>query len=156
MHRSVQLNEEFFRSATTSLLVCAPSLLFCVYIIRSHVAMPAPTLLMAALLGVGVLNFVLTVALEYVRRRIGRLTLPAILGMAAVVFLFVLAESMNRFVRDFNYQWLLPAVGAAITLSLLAIFREKALALKIYLAFNALALAVLWGLGSMGQVWMPF
>jgi hypothetical protein len=156
MGRNAYNNDEILKSLATSLVVCVPVLLSSLYIIKSHIVFPAPTLMMAAVLGVGVVNFGLTVALEYVRRKIGKLTLPAILGMAGVVFLFVVAESINRFVRDVNFHMLLPVVGVFFLLSLLAIFREKTLVLKLYLAFNALALAVLWGLGSTGKIWLPF
>jgi hypothetical protein len=156
MNRILRVNEEAVRSLMTSMLVALPCLMMAWSIIRMRITWSAPATVMMAILCLGVLNFVLTVGLEPVRRRIGGLTLPAILASSSVVFLFVLAGSFNRFVQDVNYQWLLPVVGMCLILSLLAIFRERILALKLYLAFNALSLSVLWGLGATGRVWLPF
>lgn len=145
-----------FKSLVTSLLVCVPSFCFSVYIIETHISWSAPALVMAAILCVGVFNFGLTVALEYCRSKLGPLTLPAMLCVAAVVLLFVIAESFDRFVDKIDYGWLLPAVAVGLALSTLAIFKERVLALKLHLAFNSLALAVLWGLGATGKISLPF
>jgi hypothetical protein len=148
--------EDLFKSVVTSLFVSVPCFCAAIYLMQTHIAWEAPTVVMAAILCMGVVNFALTVSLEYMRSRLGRLTLPALMGVAAVTLMFVIAQSINDYARHLNYKWLLPAVAVCLALTGIAIFRERAFVLKLQLALNSLVLAALWGFGASGKLHMPF
>lgn len=150
------MRENLIRSHATSMLVCVPAFCLSVWIMETYIPWPSPALVMTGVMGVAAVNFLLIVALERWRSRLGTLTLPALLGAVGIVMLFMIAQGVNRFYMDFGYGWLLPAVVFYMMLSSVAIFRERFVALKCYLALNAVALSVLWGLGAADKVALPF
>jgi hypothetical protein len=148
--------DEMLKSLLVSLAVCLPAFCLAVWLIEKPVAWTSPPLVVLCILGLTAANFATIIFLEYYRASIGRLTLPALLGAVAVVLLYMIAQSMDRFVHDIGYNWLFPAVACFLLLSACAIFRERQLLLKGYLALNTVAMAVLWGLGDMDRMTLPF
>ena len=51
---------------------------------------------------------------------------------------------------------LIKSTGAILLLGACAIFREKKLLLKSYLAVNCVAMALLWSLGNADRIYLPF
>lgn len=148
--------DELLKSVITSLLVSVPTFCAALYFMEAQIAWNSPGLIVLFILGLAVANFAAIVILEHYRSSIGKLTLPALLSAVGLVLLFVTAEAINRFYRDFGYEWLFPAVLLALGLSFIAIFRERQMALKCHLACNSVALAVLWSIGMADKVAMPF
>lgn len=148
--------DELYKSLVTSLLVSVPSFCASLYFMEAKIVWDSPSLVVTFLLGFAVANFASIVILEHYRSEIGKLTLPALLSAVGLVFLFVIAEAINRFFLDFGYNWLFPVVLLALGLSFIAIFKEEKLALKCQLAFNSVAVAVLWALGVADKVAIPF
>jgi hypothetical protein len=148
--------DDMLKSLVTGLLVCVPSFCLSVYIMETRINWPAPAVITAAILCAAAANFALIVFLEYYRRRLGALTLPALLTEVGIVMLFVIAGSINRYYADFGYGWLAPLVAFYLCLSTLAIFREKTLLLKCHLGLNAVMLAVLCSLGAADRIALPF
>lgn len=140
----------------TGLAVAAPCTLLSVVMMLRHISLPQPWLLTMGILVFGAADFFAILLLEPARRRIGRLTIPALLAACALVLAYVLAATFNRYVVETGYDWFLPFVIAALGLCYCGVFRERRLALKILLALNGLMLTVLWSLGDMGKVALPF
>jgi hypothetical protein len=82
--------------------------------------------------------------------------MPALLATCGLVLLFALISGVNRFYPEVGYHWLFPIVALLITFKYLAMFKERNLALKFYLAINIIALAALWGLGKADKIALPF
>lgn len=145
-------NDNLLKSTTASLGLCVPSLCLCVYLMQTRVDWAHPAMTAMVALSVGALNLGVIVALDPVRRELGRLTMPALLSTVAVVLLYTMTEAINRFVQDIGYTWLFPLVVATLAVSFMAIFIEGKVPLKFLLAVNALTLATLWGLGVSGRL----
>ena len=148
--------DELKKSLVTSLLVCLPSFCATVYFMEAEISWENPGVVAMSVVCLGLANFASIVILEHYRSQIGRLTIPALLCAVGLVLLYVLTEGINRFYHNFGYEWLFPAVLLAVGLTLIAIFREGKIALKCQLAFNAVALSVLWSLGVADKVALPF
>lgn len=151
-----EIPHELRLSIAASLAVCLPTFVLSVWLMEAKIAWSHPSLIVVAILALAALNFGAIVVLEYYRSSIGSLTLPALIGTVSLVLMYMIAEGINRFFRDFGYDWLFPAVVLVLGLSLLAIFKEKQLLLKLQLAANSLAIAVLGALGAADKVAMPF
>ncbi|MDD9900260.1 MAG: hypothetical protein OXT65_04715 [Alphaproteobacteria bacterium] len=148
--------DQLFKSMLSSLLVCVPTFCLSVYIMEArHFVWPA-ALTMLAILGLACGNFALVVFLEHYRKNIGGLTLHALLGAVAVVFIFLVVSGINRFVKDFGYDWLFPVIAVYLVLSFLAIFKEKVVLLKLHLGINSIVVAILWTLGTTDKITLPF
>ena len=144
------------RSFILSLCVCLPAFGASVYVIERGFDAAHPAVVMLALLLLAALNFLTIVLLEHYSRRLGTLTLPALLAPVGLVLLFMIAEGVNRYFHDFGYRWLLPVAMVALALSFIGAFSERRPLLKCQMAFNAVAIAILWTLGAADKVSLPF
>lgn len=140
----------------TSLFIAAPCTFLSAYLMPKHVTFSEPWLWVFGILGLMAVNLLGAMLLEPATSRIGRLTIPALLGYVGVVILFIVAQTLNRFISHLGYEWLFPFVLMAQALCYCGIFRERHLLLKSLLALNGLALTVLWCLGAADRVALPF
>ena len=140
----------------TSLTIAAPSTALSIMLMHRHVNMSEPWLWMLGILGLAAVCLMGAALLEPVSRSIGRLTIPALLGYVALVILYVVAQTLNRYLTHLGYDWLFPFVIAAQGFCYCGIFFEKHIYLKSLLALNGLALTVLWSLGSADKIALPF
>lgn len=147
---------EMVKSYVISLAIALPSIGLTYYLAYLNRNWPAAHVIFAGILIVSIVNFVALAALEEYRSRIGSFTVPVLVAASAVVLLILLLTAVNRFVPAIGYQWVFPAVLFVIVFKYLALFREKNLALKFYLAVNIIALAALWGMGIHGKIALPF
>ena len=145
-------HDPFLKSLPASLGLCVPSLCLCVYLMQERIDWAQPAITAMVTLAVGLANIGVIVALDPVRRELGRLTMPALLLTVSVVLLYTITEAMNRFVQDIGYTWLFPLVVITLGVSFIGIFAEAKISLKFLLAINALTLAILWGLGVSGRL----
>ena len=140
----------------TGAAISAPCTLLSIFIMQKHFSFHQPWLWMLGILALGVLDFLAAILLEPMKRELGSLTLPALLGSCGMVLFYVLAQTLNRYIEHLGYDWLLPFVIASLGLCYAGIFLEKNAHLKCYLALNGLALTVLWCLGAADKVALPF
>lgn len=140
----------------TSLMLAGPCTVFSVLGMHKHISFDEPWLWMLCILGLGAVCILAAMMLEPVSRSIGRLTMAALLGYVTLVLLYVLAQTLNRYISNLGYEWLFPFVIAAQGLCYCGIFFEKHLYLKTVLGLNGLALTVLWCLGVADKVALPF
>lgn len=144
------------KSLIISTLFFLPSPVMGYFLQVTRAPMESPYFVACAILALAVLNFIIVALLEQHRPRLGGLTLPALLCTVAVIFMFVTAESLNRFFEHLGYNWLSPFVAVSVLFIYIAIYREKSLALKSHLCLNSIALQILWILGAANKVTMPF
>ncbi len=149
-------SDELIRSYLISFGISLPSLAVSVYLTQFRITWWEPHVIFAGILFVSVINFIALIFLEEVRSRIGKLTIPMLLASVSLIFLFVLIEGVNRFYPLFGYKWLFPVIALVIIFKYLAMFKERNLALKFYLAINIIALSALWGLGQADKIDLPF
>lgn len=149
-------DKDLIRSHIASVAVCIPSFCLAVWLMESKVSWDHPSLLVMAVLGLALANFVAAVALDQLGKKGGALTAPALLASAGVALLYIISESINRFFMEIGYNWLLPCVIAVLLLCSSAIFRERMILIKVQLACNLVAVAVLWTLGVADKVAVPF
>lgn len=139
-----------------SILMLIPSPLLGILLMESKMPLQYPVLVAYTVLFLAAVNFITVVLIEPYRRREGKLTLSALLAAIAVILLYAVSETVNRFVEHLGYEWLTPLVAAGVLLLYAAIFREKSVALKFQLSVNSIALAILWMAGSADKITMPF
>lgn len=149
-------NAEILASIFVSMLVCLPAAACTAFLLKGHVTLQQPQILMLAILGVGIADFVALVWLDGYRRSIGPLTLPALAGCTGLVLLYLMTQGVNRFFSDFGFGWLYPIALLALGGCYLAIFREKTTLMKLYLGLNGIALTVLVCLGHADKISLPF
>lgn len=140
----------------TSLAIAGPSTFLTVILINKHVALPEPWLWMFGIFGIALVDFLAVVLLEPMRKKLGKLTIPALLSGVTLVLAYTLYTTVTRYVGDGSYEWLLPFTLAGLGICYCGVFREKSLALKSLLALNGLALTLLWCLAAIGKVALPF
>ena len=85
-----------------------------------------------------------------------RFTPAAIIGMAGVIFLFIITESVSRFLGHIGYSFLTPFLLACQGLIYTTIVLEKSFALKCLLCLDSVAVVLLWDLGAAGNFMLPF
>lgn len=149
-------NTEMVKSYVISLAISLPCFGITYYLAYLNRAWPAAHVIFAAILCVSLINFVALAALEEYRSRIGSFTVPVLVAASALVLLVFILSAVNRFVPQIGCQWAFPIIAFVIVFKYLALFKEKNLALKFYLAMNIIVLATLWGLGEHGKIVMPF
>jgi hypothetical protein len=149
-------SSELTRSYVISLLIAIPLLAISVLIYQYHAGWKAAHLIFWSVLLVSIGNFLAIIALEQFRNQMGSFTLPALLATCGLVVLITIVEGINRFIPIFDFHWLYSVISIAIIFKYLAIFKERNLALKFYLAVNILAMAALWNLGADHKVTLPF
>ena len=146
----------FVKSFIINILILIPSILIGFYLTENNAPLPYPYMIAYAILLWATLDFIIVVLIEPYRRILGALTIPAFIGTISIVMLFVIAESINRFFKQFSYGLLTPFVIVVIVLIAVAVFREKNIALKCYLGLNSIMLIMLWALGASDKITMPF
>lgn len=149
-------SQELTKSYIVSLLISIPCLALTIYLTQFRLDWWYAHVIFAMILFVSVINFIALIFLEEIKSRIGALTIPTLLATMALILLFVLIEGVNRFYPLFGYNWLFPVIALVMVFKYLAMFKEKNLALKFYLAINIIALAALWGLGAADKIDLPF
>lgn len=122
----------------------------------SHVPVQYAYFVVCTVLLLAVLDFATVVFIEQYHKRLGKLTLPSLLAAIAVIFLYMVMESFNRFFEQLGYGFLTPLVVIVVLMIYAAIFMEKSLLLKSYLGINSVALALLWAMGASDKITMPF
>lgn len=140
----------------TSLAIAGPSTFLTVILINKHVALPEPWLWMSGIFAIAIVDFLAVVMLEPMRKKLGKLTIPALLAGVTLVLAYTLYATVSRYLGENGYDWLLPFTLAGLALCYCGVFREKSLALKSLLALNGIALTLLWCLGAIGKVTLPF
>lgn len=139
-----------------SVLVILPSILSGIYLSENSVPVQYAYFVACTVLLLAALDFATVVFIEQYRSRLGALTMPALLATIAVIFLFIIAESLIRFFEHLGYTFITPVVIAAMLMIYAAIFMEKNMMLKSYLSINSIALALLWAMGASDKITMPF
>lgn len=145
-----------FKSAMISLLTLSPSLMAGLYLLDNRVPLHSPYATGCIVLLLAAADFMGLLFLEPYRRHLSRLTLPALVGAMTVVFLFVLVDALNRFIENLGFSFLAPFAAAGLILLYAALFAEKNIALKVFLCLNSIAVMLLWAMGSIDKVSMPF
>ena len=147
---------ELVKSYVISLLITIPLLALSVLIYQYHAGWKAAHLIFWSILFVSIGNFLAIMMLEQFRSQMGSFTLPALLAACGLVVLLTIVEGVNRFIPVLDFHWLYSVISVAIIFKYLAIFKERNLALKFYLAVNIIAMAALWNLGADHKVSLPF
>ncbi len=144
------------KSLLLSPLLILPSVVLGIFLSRTVVPVQYGYYVCCTVLLLAVFDFATVIFVDQYRDSLGRATIPALLGTIAVILLFVIIESLNRFFFQLGYGYLTPFVVAALLLTYAAIFIEKNTLLKVYISINSLALVLLWTTGITGRVAMPF
>jgi hypothetical protein len=144
------------KSYVISLLISIPLLGFTVLLSQYHAGWKAAHLIFWMILFVSIGNFLALILLEQFRAQMGSFTIPALLSACGLIVFLTIVEGVNRFIPIMDFHWLYSFIALVIIFKYLAIFKERNLALKFYLAVNIIALALLWNLGNDHKVVLPF
>lgn len=155
-HAGAALSKEYIRHLTVASALSVPALIVVFELLDHRANWSMPDAWTLAMLGIALCDFVAVVGLEPFRRKLGDLTLPMLLLTVGMALLFVLTYGINRFVADIGFGWLYPAVLVALCSFAIAVFMERNNVLKVALAVNAVALAVLWNLAYSDKLILPF
>jgi heme/copper-type cytochrome/quinol oxidase subunit 4 len=147
---------ELIKSYVISLIIAIPCLLLTVYLIGFHADWPEAHMIFGVIMAVSVVNFVLIIVLDQLRAQTGSFTVPAMLATCVIIVLLVIVEGLSRFIPLFDFRWLYPVIAGVMIFKYLALFKERNLALKFYLAMNIAALAALGSLGADSKIALPF
>jgi hypothetical protein len=150
------LSKEYIRHLTIASALALPTLIAVFDLMDRRGDWSMPGVWTMALVVIGAGDFIAAVGLEPFRRKLGDLTLPMLLLAPGMVLLFTLTYGINRFVADIGYGWLYPAVLVMLASFAVALYMERNTALKATLAFNAVALALLWNLAYSDRFVLPF
>lgn len=138
------------------LLIAVPAALASATLMDSRTAWPNAPYVMLAILVLTLGNFLALVAIEPYRSRLGELSMPAMLVFIGMTFAYMVTESIDRFVDGYGFGWLTPVTIVALAVIYGGILREKFLMMQLALCLNGLALSVLWSLGDVDKVALPF
>lgn len=139
-----------------SALILIPSPLFAMFMIESKLPLQYPLIIAYTAIFLACADFLTILLIEPYRHRRGSLTMSALLAAIAIIFLFVVSESLNRFVAHVSYGWFTPLVAAGVLLIYAAIFLEKNVTLKCQLSLSSVVLGLLWIAGTADKITMPF
>lgn len=143
-------------SVGTSLLVLLPSLATGWCLLNDSLPLQSALKVSCLILFLASINFAAAIMLEPYRSHFSRLSPPAMIGMAAIVFIFIMLEAMKTYFPSIGYSLLTPFVIASGVLLYVTIFRERSLPLKCLLSLDSIALMFLWALGASDKFTMPF
>jgi len=150
---------QIFKAASATILtigmLCA-SLLLGKYLLDHRLPQQSSYQVSCIILVLASINFGTAIMLDPFRYYYSKFTPPAIVSMAALVLLFAIAESFNRFLGHFGYGFLTPFVIACQGLIYVTLVLEKNIALKCLLGLDSIAVILLWELGAAGNFTMPF
>ncbi len=147
---------EHARNTLISFLMILPSVLLTLFLKGNSVPVQYAYFVACTIVLLAVFDFATVVFIEQFRKNLGKLTLPALLAALGMIFAFMIMEALNRFIEHLGYVLLTPFVFLAVLLIYVAIFMEKNLMLKTYLSINSIALLILWVMGTLDKVTMPF
>ena len=147
---------QFIKSVSIGILALSPSLATGMYLLDNSALLEEPYQTICLILLIAAIDLALLVILDPYRRDLSKLTLPALFSTMAIVLLFIITESINRFFEHLGYTFLTPFVIACIALIYTAIFLERNIALKFYLSLNSIAVIFLCVLGATNRIMMPF
>ncbi len=139
-----------------SLAIAAPALLASIVLLQWTFDWANPGFWMLGILIMMTMNLLATVLLEPYSSALGAFTTPALLGSIAMVMTYIMTDALRRYFPDITFNWLLPFVLVGLGICYAAIFRERSILLRMYLAANGIALTILWCLGVADKVALPF
>lgn len=137
-------------------VIAVPTAILSFLLVQTRFTLPYAAWIMMCILGLMVADFLLLILFEPHRKRIGDMTIPALLLFIGVAFSFIMTETLNRFVSSYGFGWLTPLTIIALAAIYGGVLREKFFVLKLVLAVNGLALSLLWCLGDVDKVALPF
>lgn len=139
-----------------SLAIAAPALLGSIVLLQWTFDWANPGFWMLGILILMTMDLLATLLLEPYSSALGPFTTPALLASIALVMTYIMTDALRRYFPDIGFNWLLPFVLVGLGICYAAIFRERSVLLRIYLAANGLALTILWCLGVADKVALPF
>ncbi len=140
---------------TISLVAIIPSVVIGMLLKDHNIPVHYSHMVGITILLLAVFNFTTVVMIdEY--DNIKRLTIPALVTATAIIFMFIIAESLNRFLMQMGYSYITPFLFIVNLFTYVAIFREKNYVLKLYLSLNTIALYILWAMGCAETFTTPF
>lgn len=141
---------------TISLIAIVPSTTVGILLKDHNVPIEYAQLVITTLLMLAAFNFATVVFVEQYRKQLSRMTMPALILSTAIIFMYVIAASLNRFVIELGYNYITPFLFGTIIYDYLTILREKIYTLKFYISLNTIALFILWAMGTAKIFTMPF
>jgi len=147
---------EFLKSFIWSTIAILPSILIGNFLRDHQVPVQYSYFVGVTVLMLAAFDFATVVFIEQYKSKMGKLTIPALVGANAIIFMFIIAESFNRFLTHVGYAYITPFLLISVILIYIAIFREKMLVMKLYLSLNSMALLLLWTMGLADKIVMPF
>ena len=146
----------FLTSTGATLFILSPSLAAGLCLLNGNLPLQPALKISYLILFLMSVNFAGAIMLEPYRRYLSKLSLPAILGMAAVVLLFTALATLKPLFTHISFGWLTPFVVAGEGLIYTAIFREKNIPLKCLLSLDSIALMFLYALSAADKFTLPF
>jgi hypothetical protein len=146
----------FFIPAGINILVLAPSLAAGLGLLNDALPLQPALKISYLILFLASVNFATVIMLEPYRRHFSKLSPAALLTVVAVVFLFIVNESLKMYFPHMDYSLLTPLIVAGVVLVYTTILAEKSVPLKCLLSLDSIALMFLWGLGAADKFTMPF
>lgn len=153
---TIRRHNGLLKSLLISALILSPSLALEGFLLQNRVELNAPYLAACIIVFLAVMNFLTILMIEPQWRKLSKFTFPAFLATIAVILMYMMVEALNRFVEYFGYGVLTPFVAACMLLIYITVFTEKNIVLKCYLSLNSVAITVLWMMGSVDKITMPF
>ena len=145
-----------FIAIGASVLILSPSLAVGLGLLNDSLPLQQALKISYLILFLASVNFAAAIMLEPYHRYFSGLSLPAILTMVAIVFLYMVIESLKPLFPHLSFGWLTPFVVAGVGVVYAAIFREKNIPLKCLLSLDSVALMFLWALGAADKFTLPF
>ncbi len=153
--REPKTKEVHLLPITISLIAIVPSVIIGMLLKDHNIPVHYSHMVGITILLLAVFNFTTVVLIdEY--DNIKRLTIPALVAATAIIFMFIIAESLNRFLMQMGYSYITPFLFIVNLFTYMAIFREKNYVLKLYLSLNTIALFILWAMGCAETFTTPF
>ena len=152
----MQAKFQALRPFAASLMIAIPAVLATLFLFENRVQWGQPELVVTGVLLLMLADFVLLTVIDSRGVPVGDLTLPALLSYIGIAMIYVITATLNRFVEDYGYAWLMPPALVGLAVIYGAIFRERQATMKALLALNGLALSVLWALGASDKMALPF
>jgi hypothetical protein len=146
----------FLISTGATILILSPSLAAGMGLLGNNLPLQPALKISLAILLLASVNFGTAIMLDPYRRYFSKLAPPALVSMVAIVFSFIITESLKQFFQHLGYGLLTPFIVACLALIYTAILVEKNIPLKCLLSLDSIALMFLWALGASDKFTMPF
>ena len=146
----------YIKTAGIGILMLCFSVAAGVYLLDNRPPPQSSYQLSCIILFLASINIATVIMMDPFHHYFSKFTPSAIIGMEAVVLLFIITESLNRFLGHFGYSFLTPLLIACQALIYTTIVLEKSFALKSLLCLDSVAVVLLWDLGVTGNFTMPF